>query len=98
MRSLLKKLDQKQVNQILPNSRFVAHSKMFRDVSFDVFLFLQKSMADGEEGSESESDWGSSSDSESTSSEDEGQYQNIRDRFIKKYVQIIQRSNINKSM
>lgn len=52
-------------------------------------LFLQKSMADGEEGSESESDWGSSSDSESTSSEDEGQYQNIRDRFIKKYVQVI---------
>ena len=91
MRSLLKKLDQKQVNQILPNLRFVAYSKIFCVFSFDVFsfFFLQKSMADGEEGSESESDWGSSSDSESTSSEDEGQYQNIRDRFIKKYVQVI---------
>lgn len=43
-------------------------------------------MTDGEEGSESESDWGSDSDSESTSSDDEGQYQNIRERFIKKYV------------
>ncbi|OAD60074.1 Eukaryotic translation initiation factor 3 subunit C [Eufriesea mexicana] len=39
---------------------------------------FKKSVADGEDGSESESDWGSSSDSESTSSEDEGQYQNIR--------------------
>lgn len=49
-------------------------------------MILQKNVADGEEGSESESDWGSSSDSESTSSEDEGQYQNIRERFIKKYI------------
>jgi len=47
---------------------------------------LQKTATDGEEGSESESDWGSDSDSESTSSDDEGQYQNIRERFIKKYV------------
>ncbi|XP_076298797.1 eukaryotic translation initiation factor 3 subunit C-like [Lasioglossum baleicum] len=46
---------------------------------------FKKSATDGEEdGSESESDWGSSSDSESTSSEDDGQYQNIRERFIKK--------------
>lgn len=51
-------------------------------------MILQKNVADGEEGSESESDWGSSSDSESTSSEDEGQYQNIRERFIKKYIYI----------
>lgn len=47
---------------------------------------MQKIATDGEEGSESESDWGSDSDSESTSSDDEGQYQNIRERFIKKYV------------
>lgn len=47
---------------------------------------LQKGATDGEDGSESESDWGSDSDSESTSSDDEGQYQNIRERFIKKYV------------
>lgn len=47
---------------------------------------LQKTTTDGEEGSESESDWGSDSDSESTSSDDEGQYQNIRERFIKKYI------------
>lgn len=46
-------------------------------------------MTDGEDGSESESDWGSDSDSESTSSDDEGQYQNIRERFIKKYVLLI---------
>ena len=44
----------------------------------------EKSVTDGDDGSESESDWGSSSDSESTSSEDEDQYQNIRERFIKK--------------
>lgn len=50
---------------------------------------LQKVATDGEEGSESESDWGSDSDSESTSSDDEGQYQNIRERFIKKYVLFI---------
>ncbi|XP_076684693.1 eukaryotic translation initiation factor 3 subunit C isoform X1 [Andrena cerasifolii] len=43
----------------------------------------EKSVTDGDDGSESESDWGSSSDSESTSSEDEDQYQNIRERFIK---------------
>lgn len=43
-------------------------------------------MTEGEDGSESESDWGSDSDTESTSSDDEGQYQNIRERFIKKYV------------
>lgn len=47
---------------------------------------MQKTATDGEDGSESESDWGSDSDSESTSSDDEGQYQNIRERFIKKYV------------
>lgn len=46
---------------------------------------MQKSATDGEEGSESDSDWGSDSDSESTSTDDEGQYQNIRERFIKKY-------------
>ena len=50
---------------------------------------LQKTATDGEDGSESESDWGSDSDSESTSSDDEGQYQNIRERFIKKYVFLI---------
>lgn len=53
------------------------------------FLVLQKTATDGEDGSESESDWGSDSDSESTSSDDEGQYQNIRERFIKKYVLLI---------
>lgn len=49
----------------------------------DVSKF-KKSVADGEEGSESDSDWGSDSDSDSTSSDDDGQYQNIRERFIKK--------------
>ena len=44
----------------------------------------EKSVTDGDDGSESESDWGSSSDSESTSSDDDDQYQNIRERFIKK--------------
>lgn len=50
----------------------------------------QKGVTDGEEGSESEqSDWGTDSESESTSSDDEGQYQNIRERFIKKYDPLI---------
>lgn len=49
----------------------------------DVSKF-KKTIIDGEEGSESESDWGSESESESTSSDDEGQYQNYRERFIKK--------------
>ncbi|XP_011311868.1 eukaryotic translation initiation factor 3 subunit C [Fopius arisanus] len=43
---------------------------------------FKKTLAD--DASESESDWGSDSDSDSSSSDDEGQYTNIRERFIKK--------------
>lgn len=43
-----------------------------------------KKVPDGDDASDSESDWGSDSESESSSSDDEGQYQNIRERFIKK--------------
>lgn len=49
----------------------------------DVSKF-KKGVTDGDEGSESDSDWGSDSESDSESSDDEGQYQNIRERFIKK--------------
>lgn len=59
-------------------------------------IVLQKAVTDGEDGSESESDWGSDSESESTSSDDDGQYQNIRERFIKKYVPLIYIKNLMK--
>ncbi|KAG7197132.1 hypothetical protein KM043_007219 [Ampulex compressa] len=49
----------------------------------DVSKF-KKGVTDGEDGTESESDWGTDSDTESTSSDDEGQYQNIRERFFKR--------------
>ncbi|XP_017794023.1 PREDICTED: eukaryotic translation initiation factor 3 subunit C isoform X2 [Habropoda laboriosa] len=62
----------------------VAFKKAGSEASEPDISKFKKSVADGEEGSESESDWGSSSDTESTSSEDEGQYQNIRERFIKR--------------
>ncbi|XP_043257448.1 eukaryotic translation initiation factor 3 subunit C isoform X2 [Colletes gigas] len=61
----------------------VAFKKAGSEASEPDLSKFKKSVADGEDGSESESDWGSSSDSESTSSEEEGQYQNIRERYIK---------------
>ncbi|XP_032686240.1 eukaryotic translation initiation factor 3 subunit C-like [Odontomachus brunneus] len=62
----------------------MAFKKAGSEVSEPDVTKFKKGVTDGEEGSESESDWGSDSDSESTSSDDEGQYQNIRERFIKK--------------
>ncbi|EZA58767.1 hypothetical protein DMN91_009215 [Ooceraea biroi] len=62
----------------------VAFKKAGSEASEPDVAKFKKGVTDGEEGSESESDWGSDSDSESTSSDDEGQYQNIRERFIKK--------------
>lgn len=40
---------------------------------------------DDDDGSDSSIDWGSDSESSSSSSEEEGQYQSIRERFLKKY-------------
>ncbi|XP_015512443.1 eukaryotic translation initiation factor 3 subunit C [Neodiprion pinetum] len=50
----------------------------------DVSKFKKGPTIDGEEASDSDEDWGSDSDSDSTSSDDDGQYTNIRERFIKK--------------
>ncbi|XP_046733998.1 eukaryotic translation initiation factor 3 subunit C [Diprion similis] len=50
----------------------------------DVSKFKKGPAIDGEEASDSDEDWGSDSDSDSTSSDDDGQYTNIRERFIKK--------------
>ncbi|KAK0097254.1 hypothetical protein PV326_002740 [Microctonus aethiopoides] len=51
----------------------------------DLSKFKIKNEAQGgDDMSESESDWGSDSDSDSDSSEFDGQYQNLRERFIKK--------------
>ncbi|XP_076653225.1 eukaryotic translation initiation factor 3 subunit C [Halictus rubicundus] len=61
----------------------VAFKKAVSEASEPDISKFKKSATDGEDVSESESDWGSTSDSESTSSEDDGQYQNIRERFIK---------------
>ncbi|XP_053595304.1 eukaryotic translation initiation factor 3 subunit C-like [Microplitis demolitor] len=49
----------------------------------DIPKIKKASMPDDDQ-SESESDWGSDSDSDSESSDDDGQYQNILERFIKK--------------
>ncbi|XP_015592018.1 eukaryotic translation initiation factor 3 subunit C [Cephus cinctus] len=64
--------------------RAAAFKKSGSEASAPDVSKFKKGPADGDDGSESESDWGSDSDSDSTSSEDDGQYQNIRERFIKK--------------
>ncbi|XP_048505751.1 eukaryotic translation initiation factor 3 subunit C isoform X2 [Athalia rosae] len=50
----------------------------------DVSKFKKGPAVDGDDVSESDSDWGSDSERDSDSSDDDGQYTNIRERFIKK--------------
>lgn len=66
-------------------AKVIIFFSVFRELEcFSTSIFFQSSTHADDDGSDSSIDWGSDSESSSSSSEEEGQYQSIRERFLKR--------------